>query len=746
MRNYTPGLTLAGIAALLLTACGGGGGSSSSSSGGTANVAPIANAGSNQTVTSGDSVTLNGTASRDSDGTIASYTWTQTVGTPSVTLTGGTTSQPTFPAPTVATATTLTFSLVVTDNRGATSPATTVNVTVNPINVAPTANAGSNQTLTSGVTVTLNGSASSDPDGSIASYTWTQTAGTPAVTLANGSAAQPTFVAPTVAAASMLTFSLVVTDNLGAPSPAATVSVTVNPAPAGNVNVTGQVKFARVPFQAPTPGNQNAGLNYASPVQQPSRGVMVEALAAGTTTVLATATTDDAGNYTLAVASNTSITIRVTAKMQRTGSPQWDVRVQDGVAGTPYSYTQPGSFNSSSGSAHNVAIPTGISAAGVATGARASGPFAVLDTIYQGIQTILGAVPTTSFPALIVDWGSQTDGTFFSGGGTQHIALLADLTEDTDEFDQHVIAHEFGHYIEFNFSRADNIGGAHGYGDKLDPRVAFGEGFGYAFAAIVLNDPVARDSFVNGTTQVSGGFNVEDNPPASAAGAQNNDYGCWCSESSVWSILWDVYDNVADANDTLALGFTPIWNVLTAQQRNTPAFTTIFTFITGLKAQNPGSITAINTLVAAQNINATNIDLYGTNETHSPTEVPAIAALPVYALATIGGPDVVVRTVDDAGRHNKLGDRRFVRFTLNTTRDITITARSSNPNTPDTDFSVYRNGLFVRAATNPPAASEQTTLTGAQPGEYLIDLYDCANGCDTPEGTPGDYDLTVTVN
>jgi hypothetical protein len=749
MRNYTLGLTLAGIAALLLTACGGGGGSSSSSSssGGTANVAPIANAGSNQTVTSGDSVTLNGTASRDSDGTLASYTWTQTAGTPSVTLTGGTTSQPTFPAPTVANATTLTFSLVVTDNRGATSPASTVNVTVNPLNVAPTANAGSNHTVTSGVTVTLNGSASSDPDGSIASYTWTQTAGTPAVTLANGSTAQPTFVAPTVAAASTLTFSLVVNDNLGAPSPAATVSVTVNPAPAGNVNVTGQVQFARVPFATSSPN----GLNYAAPVQKPSRGVMVEALAAGTTTVLAAGATDDTGNYSLTVANNTSITIRVTAKMQRTGSPQWDVRVQDGVAGTPYSYTQPGSFNSSAGTAHNVAIPTGISATGVATGTRASGPFAVLDTIYQGIQTIRGAVPTTSFPPLIIDWGSQSVGTFFSSGTPQHIALLADLTEDTDEFDQHVIAHEFGHYIEFNFSRADNIGGAHGYGDKLDPRVAFGEGFGYAFAAIVLNDPVARDSFVNGTTQVSGGFNVEDNPPASAAGAQNNDYGCWCSESSVWSILWDVYDNVADANDTLALGFTPIWNVLTAQQRNTPAFTTIFSFITGLKAQNPGSSTAIDTLVAAQNINATNIDLYGTNETHSPTEVPAIAALPVYKLATVGGPAVMVRTVDDAGRHNKLGDRRFIRFTLDTARDITITASSSNTNADeDTDFRVYRNGLFVKSATSPPAPSETTTFA-AQPGEYLIDVYDCANGCDsnpdgTFQGTPGDYDLTVTVN
>jgi len=502
------------------------------------------------------------------------------------------------------------------------------------------------------------------------------------------------------------------------------------------------VTFARVPFATAGPN----GLNYGAPVQQPSRGVLVEALAAGTTNVLATGNTTDTGGYSFSVASNTSITIRVTARMQRTATPQWDVRVQDGLTGTPYSYTEPGSFNSSAGTAHNVAIPTGISAAGVATAERASGPFAVLDTIYRGVQTILGAAPSTNFPALIVDWGSQADGTFFtSGGGAQHIALLADLTEDTDEFDQHVIAHEFGHYIEFNFSRADNIGGAHGVGDKLDPRVAFGEGFGYAFAAIVLNDPVARDSFFNGTNQSSGSFNVETNPPTNPAGAPNNNYGCWCSESSVWSILWDVNDNVADANDTLALGFTPIWNVLVNQQKTTPAFTTIFSFVTALKVQNAGNATAIDTLVAAQNIDSSSIDAYGANETHSPTQVPNIAALPVHALATIGGPALVLRTVDDAGRHNKLGNRRFVRFTVPNSRNITITASSSNPNNPDTDFRVFRNGSFVNAATSPPAPNETLTFN-AQSGDYLVDVYDCANGCDDPEGTPGDYNLTVTIN
>ena len=525
MRKYSRGLTLAGIAALLLSACGGGGGgggsssSSSSSSGGGSNVAPIASAGTNQTVTSGVTVTLNGTASSDPDGSVAGYAWSQTSGAPTVTLTSGTTSQPTFPAPTVTTAATLTFSLVVTDNRGATSPAASVNVTVNPA-------AGS------------------------------------------------------------------------------------------NVNVTGAVTFARVPFAA----TGNRGLDYANPVQRPARGVTVRAKDAGTQAVLATGSTDETGNYTLSVASNTTIAIEVVARLQRTGTPSWDVRAQDGISGnSPYTYTLAGSFNSSAGGSHNVTIPTGISAAGVAAGARPSGPFAALDTIYQGMQTILGVAPNTIFPALIVDWGSQADGTFFTAGGGQHIALLSDLTKDTDEFDQHVVAHEFGHYIEHNFSRADNIGGAHGLGDMLDIRVAFGEGFGYAFAAMVLNDPIARDSYFDGTLQRSGSFNVETNPPTGS-----DDQACWCSESSVWSLLWDLYDANADANDTLALGFGPLWSVLIGAQKDTPAFTSVFSFVSALKAARPADAAAIDTLVAAQQITTAGIDAFATTESHF---VPGVSPL-----------------------------------------------------------------------------------------------------------------------
>jgi len=175
-----------------------------------ANQSPTANAGPDQTVQFGATVTLNGSGSSDPDaGDTISFAWTQTAGT-AVVLTGATTAAPSFTAPSAAT--TLTFQLTVADSQAQTDT-DTVDVTCQaapPTNQAPTANAGPDQNVQFGAAVNLDGSGSSDPDaGDTLTFAWTQTAGT-AVTLTGDTTATPSFTAPN--AATTLTFQLTVTD------------------------------------------------------------------------------------------------------------------------------------------------------------------------------------------------------------------------------------------------------------------------------------------------------------------------------------------------------------------------------------------------------------------------------------------------------------------------------------------------------------------------------------------------------
>jgi hypothetical protein len=96
------------------------------------NLAPIANAGPDQSVAGGSAVLLDGRNSSDPNGDkIVSYQWTQTAG-PTLVILGANTSTPSFSAPSNLTATTVvTIALIVNDGL-LNSPADSMSVTITP--------------------------------------------------------------------------------------------------------------------------------------------------------------------------------------------------------------------------------------------------------------------------------------------------------------------------------------------------------------------------------------------------------------------------------------------------------------------------------------------------------------------------------------------------------------------------------------------------------------------------------------
>lgn len=97
----------------------------------TKSIAPIANAGPDQTVSADSVVTLNGAQSRDLDGKVTSYSWVQVSGGPSIALQNADSTVAILQVPNVEVDTHLEFKLSVVDNDSLSS-SDSINVLVKP--------------------------------------------------------------------------------------------------------------------------------------------------------------------------------------------------------------------------------------------------------------------------------------------------------------------------------------------------------------------------------------------------------------------------------------------------------------------------------------------------------------------------------------------------------------------------------------------------------------------------------------
>jgi hypothetical protein len=193
----------------------------------TGNTAPVANAGSDKSLTlPSNSTSIYGSAT-DADGSVVGYSWIKKSGG-AVTMSGATSK--TLAASNMV-AGTYVFTLSVKDDKGATD---TDDVTVvvkssttsTTTNIAPVANAGSDRVVVLPTTSTAIVGSGTDPDGSIASYSWSKVSGG-AVSI-SGNTTNTLKLASLVAGT--YTFRLTVKDSKGA-TDTDDVVVIVNKAP-----------------------------------------------------------------------------------------------------------------------------------------------------------------------------------------------------------------------------------------------------------------------------------------------------------------------------------------------------------------------------------------------------------------------------------------------------------------------------------------------------------------------------------
>ncbi len=724
-------------------------------------IAPAA--GTNQSADEFAVVTLNGSGSSDPDGDAITHAWSQTSGT-TVTITNADMAQATFDAPDVLAADSsaiLVFQLAVSDGSRTTSA--TTQVTVNDVglgaNSPPVANAGPDQNVGEVLPITLDGTGSVDADGDVFSYSWAQLGG-PSVMLMNGGTSQPMFTSPNVGASpEILTFELTVDD--GIDSTMDTVDITVQEVPT-SVSVSGRLQFEWV-----NPKANCRGLNLAFPVPRAMRGVTVQLLEeADRMNVLATATTDENGDYSFAtVPPLVEVVVRARAELKSAGPATWDVEVRDNVdlsASPPPLTRRPlyvvdfASFNTGAANTSDadfIATTGWDTISNSYTGDRQAAPFAILDSVMDAMTMVTDVDPGVSFPALDVYWSvdntptspedidaGELSSTFYSNSG---LYMLGDANVDTEEFDDHVSIHEWGHYFEDNFSRSDSIGGGHFIGSALDPRVAFGEGFASALAAIALDNPLYCDTSSPLLTQ---GFDVDWETGDSFLRA---DLQGWFNEWSVGAMIYDLWDTGVDSTDNSSIGFAPIYNTMTGPQRVTASFTTLFSFAAGLRPM----LNAADLAFADSQFNRVNVDTaaavdeWGDSQTTAPTNSgfpDGRDVIPVYTEMVVGAPAVNVCVNNDYYQNwadgdgdNKFGMFKFLRFTTTGTATYNITA-TANPPLPSTtvrgdpsprddsdpDLFLHRSGTWFPFAqsTEDGDATETLNVANLGAGTYLLRL------------------------
>jgi len=172
-------------------------------------IPPTANAGPDQHVTSGSEVTLDGSGSNDQGQGVLAYKWTQISG-PALTIQDPQLSLAGFTAPPVPLGGEQPFFRLMVRYPGGLRSTDTCIVNVTGTDSPPTADAGLDQdNIQFGEIVTLDGLASSDPEGVIDTYRWRQVSGPP-VTIVDPTAGQTTFTAP--GTVGELVFELTVTD------------------------------------------------------------------------------------------------------------------------------------------------------------------------------------------------------------------------------------------------------------------------------------------------------------------------------------------------------------------------------------------------------------------------------------------------------------------------------------------------------------------------------------------------------
>ncbi len=366
-----------------------------------------------------------------------------------------------------------------------------------------------------------------------------------------------------------------------------TVSVVSAKAGGGNFAFSGTAKYEDKPFTA-------SGLTGAL-VQTPIRHAIVKVIAVDGFVKIAEGKTDSSGNFSFSNLNNSArkggVAMYILPQTATGNSVQVTLKKNE-TAGTIFILASTLLDDSQSSVLTASVVATASSSIGI------GGAFNIFDVLLKSgefLQNQGAATPA----ALTAYWepGSPL-GTYYDRG--KDTISIYGASTDSDEYDDMIIAHEYGHFVLTHFSHDQSPGGSHVITDnKQDIRLSWSEGWASYFGSAVHNSSIYVDTSANGVFS----FDIETyNSPQLPNLASSTLYTT--NEVSVAGILWDITDpSSSESNDSLQLGFDPVWQSVRKIQKTpteVPAtFESFWLQFSPLYASYAG---ALQTIMVAQKV------------------------------------------------------------------------------------------------------------------------------------------------
>jgi len=499
------------------------------------------------------------------------------------------------------------------------------------------------------------------------------------------------------------------------------------------VNVSGAIQYQRLTLTA------GSGLDLPLLVR-PARFVDVIVRAAGAGAVYGTASTASDGTYALSVDAPAGQLLEVVPFSKTDLDPTRQITVHNALPPATNSHSPLDAFSQASTpfptAANVVSNVTVLYPVGAPVGTpRPAIGFATLDVLTTCYDTALAAPGMSLGPlhcyTALGNNGSPFSGTYYSpvvnainlfGGAAGNLD-----GSDTDYFDDPVIAHEFGHFVEFQAAHEMNPVGSHFPEYVLMPAFSFSEGQSTGFGCLCLGSPFYVDSI--GTAGGLGlDLNVESvvTVPTHATGIG--------AEWAIAEILWDLVDGASGPADTdgdlVSVPLSELYQALDTVDpaSDAPYIGLLLTRLLGLSA----------TLT-----NADLTTLLGGTPENQNISWP-LAGDDVWPTAISNGV-VENGSVDStSGLCTALAGSEWYQFTIASPMTVTLVLNvTPNPGSDNLDLFLHNNAdAFVPLALSTNGGLTETIGPQLLPaGTYIVKVVASCGG-----GNVSTYTLTPTIN